>query len=81
MKKLMMSLVATGLLASSVMAAAELTDENQAAITDALAAAGYTVEEITADGDHYTVKATMEDAGYILTVSETFEIMDTQPAE
>ncbi len=81
MKKLMLSLAATGLMAGAVFAAAELNDENQAALTEALLAEGYTVVEITLDdAGNYLVTATMEDANYVLTVSETFEVIETQPA-
>lgn len=80
MKKLILSLFATSLLASAVFAAPELTDENKAALTEALSAQGYAVEEITVDGDNYSVVAVKDDQKMVLTISEAFELVDAQPA-
>ncbi len=78
--KRIMSILASGLLATAAFAAPELTDENKATITEALAAQGFEVEEITVDGDNYAVVALKDDQKMVLTISEAFELVDTQPA-
>ncbi len=68
-------------LATSVFAAPELTEENVATLTSLLEGQGFTVEDVQVDGDNYSVLAANEDGAQVqLTVNETYEVLDSQPA-
>ncbi len=81
MKKLMVTVIAATALANSAFAMAELTDDNTKALTEALTQQGYSVEEITVVDDNYNVIASKDDQTYVLTISDAFEVLDSQPME
>ncbi len=76
MKKLATLTIATIAMAGAVFAAPELTDENIAAVTAALETAGYTVGEISVDGEHYLVAVSMDDAESTVLLTEDFQIVE-----
>ncbi len=81
MKKLLITLAATGFIASSAFAAAQMSEEATDALNNSLTSLGYDVQEIMVENDNFVVLASKDGQNVKLTLTEAFEILDEQPVE